>query len=226
MPGRQEDLGAQEFDVVGDGRRDLALDPSERMQRLRQLVLLEVDPCQPVRRLVADFLVDVRLEHRLDRAPGAMVHAVVQLEIAHVELRVADVGIQRVEAGLVEPVVLAEFRIETLERVEIVALVRVVQRFAEVQVAQVGAHARARRQRAGNGHREQWTGRSRHSLHQWPSSIGARPESGPASVSPTIFGPTSLLNENCAVRLKSAPPADLPSTCTSSLWSPLATLPT
>src|SRR3989454_3715739 len=53
--------------------------------------------------------------------------------------------------------------------------------------------------------------------YQSPSVIGVLPERGPARVSPTSFGFTSLRKVNCPVRLKSAPPSSLPSTSTSSL---------
>ena len=121
---RQVDVRAQELDVVRDRLRHLALDPLERLQRVLGLVLLEVDARQAKRRLVAHGLVDVAFEHRADRAAGAMVHAVVELEVADVELGCADVVVQRVELRLVESVILAELGVESLQRVEVVALVR------------------------------------------------------------------------------------------------------
>ena len=136
-------------------------------------------------------------------------HPVVELEVADVEFGRADVVVQRVEIGFVQPVVLAEFGVESLERVEEAALVGVVQRLAEVQVPQVVGHDGSGRQRGRDDGPEQPIWRSYHPRHQLPSSTGARPESGPARVRPTSFGSTPLLNVNCPVWLKSAPPVRL-----------------
>jgi hypothetical protein len=122
-PGGHVDVGAQELDVVLDRRGHLALDPGERVQRVVELALLEVDPRESVGGFVAHLVRDVGLEHRLDRAAGPVVHPVVELEVTDVELGVADVEVQRVEPRLVEAVVLAEFRVEPLERVEELSLV-------------------------------------------------------------------------------------------------------
>ena len=46
--------------------------------------------------------VDGAFEHGRDRAAGAVVHAVVELEVADVELRLAQVAVQRIERGLVD----------------------------------------------------------------------------------------------------------------------------
>ena len=75
----------------------LAADPIERVQRVGRLVLLEVDPREPVRRVVPHRVVHVGLEHGLDRATGAVVHAIVELEVADRELRALDVVLERVE---------------------------------------------------------------------------------------------------------------------------------
>ena len=100
---RQVDVRAQELDVVADLVGDFALDPLERLQRIVGLVLLEVDARQPEGRLVAHRLVDVAFEHRLDRAAGAVVHAVVELEVADRELGAVDVVVERVERGSSSP---------------------------------------------------------------------------------------------------------------------------
>ena len=60
---RQVDVGAQELDVVADRLRHLAVDAVERVQRIVELVLLEVDPRQPKRGFVAH-----RLRRRRPRA--------------------------------------------------------------------------------------------------------------------------------------------------------------
>jgi hypothetical protein len=106
--GGEVDVRAQVRDVVADRRGHLAVDAVERVQRVGGLVLLEVDAREPVGRVVAHRVRYVRLEHGLDRAPGATVHAVVQLEVADRELRGADVVLQRVERGLVHRIVARE----------------------------------------------------------------------------------------------------------------------
>jgi hypothetical protein len=71
-------------------------------------------------------------------------HAVAQLEIAQRELRVVDMVVQRVELGLVEAGMLADLGIEPLQRLEVVTLVRVIERLAEVQILQLFALTWAR----------------------------------------------------------------------------------
>ena len=133
-PERHVDVGAQELDLVRDRFRHLAVDPLQRVQRVLGLVLLEVDARKAERRLVAHGLLDIAFQHCADRASGAMVHAVVELEIADVELGGTDVVVQRVVLRFVEPVILAELGIEALERVEVVPLVGVKERLPEVEV--------------------------------------------------------------------------------------------
>ena len=122
------------------------------MQRVGRLILLEMDPREPVGRDVPHLLVHVGLEHGLDRAPGAVVHAIVELERADRELRGLDVVLERVERGLVDAVVPGDLGVEALERVEVVALEGVVERLSEMEIAQIQAlgpehdlvHGRAR----------------------------------------------------------------------------------
>src|SRR5262245_9646022 len=90
---------------------------------------------EPIRGVVAHLLVDRAFEHGSDRAARAIVHAIVELEVADIELRFFQVAIQRIEGGLVDAAVLAELGIEPLERFEVVALLRVVNRLAEIPVA-------------------------------------------------------------------------------------------
>ena len=129
---RQVDVRAQERDVVLDGFGDFALDPLQRLQGILGASLLKMDSRQPEGGLVAHRLRDVALEHAPDRPPGAVVHPVGELEVADGELRVADQGVERVELGLVDGVVLADLGIQPLQRFEVLLLVRVVERLCEV----------------------------------------------------------------------------------------------
>ena len=95
---------------------------SSAVQRVLELALLEVDPREPISGLVAHCFVDRALEHRRDRAAGAVVHPVVELEVADGELRVVQVVVQRVERRLVDAAMLAELGVEPLQRVEEMAL--------------------------------------------------------------------------------------------------------
>ncbi|MDH4283353.1 MAG: hypothetical protein OEV36_11915, partial [Myxococcales bacterium] len=69
-------------------------------------------------------------------------HAIAELEVADVEFGVIDVNVERVEPGLVDPVVLGDLGIEPLERLEVVLLVRLVERLSEVEILQLGAQRR------------------------------------------------------------------------------------
>jgi hypothetical protein len=189
----QVNVGAQELEVVRDGFRHLAVDALERVQRVLRLILLEVDAREPERRFVAHRVVDIAFEHGADRAACTMVHAVVELEVADVELGRADVVVQRVVLRLVEPVILAEFSVESLQRVEVVALVRVEQGLSEVEVPELVAQRRTRGEYRSQSEPEQPQGRPLHD-YQSPISIAGLPDSGPASVTPTSLGSTPLRN--------------------------------
>ena len=130
---------AQELDVVDDLVRHSADDAVERVQRVVELAFLEVDAREPIRGVVAHGFVDGALEHGRDRTAGAVMHAIVQLEVADVELRLAKVAVQRIEGWLVDAAMLAELGVEPLERFEIVPLLRVVDRLAEIPVARGGS---------------------------------------------------------------------------------------
>ncbi len=84
------DVRAQELDVVDDLLGHAAVDPVERVQRVVELAFLEVDAREPIRGIVAHGFVDVAFEHGRDRAAGAVVHAVVELEVADRELGLAQ----------------------------------------------------------------------------------------------------------------------------------------
>jgi hypothetical protein len=101
-----------------------------------------VDAGEPVRGFIAHVGIDGAFEHRLDGPPRALVHAIVELEVADREFGTVDVIVKRVESGLVEAVVLRELGVETLERIEVLSLIGVIERLAEVEVFQLGAHRR------------------------------------------------------------------------------------
>ena len=177
-PTRQVDVGAQELDVVTDHFGHFTIDPRKRMQRLVELVFLEVDPGQPECGLVAHRLVHVAFEHRADRAAGAVVHAVVELEVADRELGAVDVVMQRAERRLVEPVMLRELGVESHERVEELALVGREQRLAEVEIPDLGARGGAGRERGSNGEHVPAVERVRHRLPV-PELDRCPPRAGP-----------------------------------------------
>nr|NIV50136.1 hypothetical protein [Gammaproteobacteria bacterium] len=124
-------VGAQKFDVIAYRLGNLTIDPVQRQQRLGKLVLLEVNACQAECGIIANGVVDRGFEHGLDRPSRAMVHAVTQLEIAERETGIVDVRVKRVELGLVDRGVLLDLGVEPLERLEVQALVGVIQRLAE-----------------------------------------------------------------------------------------------
>ena len=74
---------------------------AERLQRFAELALLEMDARQAVGSVVPDDVVHGRFENRPDRPACAVMHAVVELEVADRELRLTDVMVERVELGLV-----------------------------------------------------------------------------------------------------------------------------
>src|SRR5215472_4696896 len=96
------DVRSQELDVAPDLVGHRTFDPRQRLQRIIELILLEADAREPERGLVSYRLIDSTFEHRLDCAPCALVHAVVELEVADREFGVVDVKVERVECWLVE----------------------------------------------------------------------------------------------------------------------------
>ena len=213
------DVRAQELDVVADRDRHLAADAIERDERIGRLVFLEVNAREAIGRFVAHGFVHRAVEHCLDRAAGAMVHAVVELEVADREFRFADVKVQRIALRLVDAAVQGELRIEPLQRLEVVPLVRVIERLAEIQVVQILARARTRGERTRQPEPDDES-RARHARYQSPSCSCAEP-----TVTPRSFGSTPLLNAKCSVRLYSLPVSSLPEIATSIWCSPVGTLP-
>ena len=138
------------------------MDSLQSLQRLLRLVFLEMDARETERGFIADDVVDVRFQHRLDGAPGAMMHAVVELEVADIEFRGGEVVVERVALRLVDAPMLRQLRVEPLERFEIAALRRLENRFPEVQVLQVIRRRRTRSQRGGQRQREQHVTRTGH----------------------------------------------------------------
>jgi hypothetical protein len=107
-PQTQVSVGTQELDFRFDVRRHSAGDAIERVQRVLELALLEMDAREAVGRIVPYRFVHGALEHGRDRATGAMVHAIVELEVAYGELRLAQMVIQRIESGFVDAAMLPE----------------------------------------------------------------------------------------------------------------------
>src|SRR5215510_3795065 len=91
---------------------------------------------KPERRLVSYGFIDGTLEHCLDSSPCAVVHAVVEFEVADREFSVIDVEVQCVELGLVKKVVHAKLGVEPLDCIEILPLEGVIERLAEIEVSQ------------------------------------------------------------------------------------------
>src|SRR5439155_17746013 len=137
---RHIDIRPQELDVISDLRRHHTVDPPQRVLRIVELILLEVDSREPERGLVAHGFIDGAFEHRLDGTTGAVVHAVVELEIADGEFGVVDVIVQRIESGLVETVVHSELSVEPLDCIEEPSLQGLIERLAEIEIPQVAAH--------------------------------------------------------------------------------------
>ncbi len=104
-----------------------------------------MDTREPKGGFVAHAFVDVAFEHGGDRAAGSMVHPVTQLEVADRELRLVDVMVQRVERRLVQAVVLRELGVEPFQRIEVASLIRVVERFPEIQIPETVVRRPGRR---------------------------------------------------------------------------------
>jgi hypothetical protein len=66
------------------------------------------------------------------------VHAVVELEVAYREFGVVDVIMKRIESRLVQTAVLGELGVEPLECIDILPLVGVIERLAEIEVPPAG----------------------------------------------------------------------------------------
>ena len=139
---RHVDVRSQELDVVLDLRRHRTFDSRQSFLCIIELTFLEMDSGESECGLVSHGLVDRAFEHRLDGATRALVHAVVELEVADGELGVVDVKVKRVESGLVESVIHRQLRVEPLDCIEELSLVARGQRLAEIQVFQVNGRGR------------------------------------------------------------------------------------
>ena len=111
-----------------------SLDPSQSLQCIVELVLLEVNAREPESGFVSHGFIDGAFKHPLNGAPSFVVHAVVELEIADREFGLADVAVKSIESGLVQPMVLFEFGIEPLDCFEKLALVGAIERFVEKEI--------------------------------------------------------------------------------------------
>src|SRR5207245_8337059 len=80
--------------------------------------------------------------HSVAGSPGALFQALVEHEVPDREFGVVDVVVKHIEPGLIQAVVLSELGVEALEGIEILSLVGVIERLAEIEVPQVGTHGR------------------------------------------------------------------------------------
>ena len=71
-----------------------------------------------------------------------LMHAVVELKVSDGKFGVADVIVQRIEFGLIEPAIHCKFGVEPLECLEILPLQGVIERLTEVEVLQVTGRSR------------------------------------------------------------------------------------
>ena len=131
---RHVDVRPQKLDIVlylcGHG----TLDSSQGLQCIVKLILLEVNASEPERGFISYGFIDGAFKHSLNGAPGSVVHAVVELEIADREFGLIDVIVKRIESWLVQTVVLCEFSVEPLDCFEILALIGVIEGFVEKEV--------------------------------------------------------------------------------------------
>src|SRR5262249_28485848 len=130
---REVDIGAKELDVIPGVLRDRSLNPRQGVQRILGLILLKLDASQTVRRLVLYRLLHIRIEHCPDRPPGTQMHPVAELEVADRKVRLPDVILERIELRLVDATVLSKLGIEPFQGIEILSLIGLVQRFAEIE---------------------------------------------------------------------------------------------
>src|SRR5207253_3184667 len=82
------------------------------------------------------------------------------LEVADRKFGVVDVIVKSIEFGFVQNVVLGEFGVEPLECVEILSLVSVIERLAEIGVPQVAARDRTGSKSQGQGESDELASRS------------------------------------------------------------------
>src|SRR5215471_1525749 len=109
-------------------------DPTQRLQRIVELVLLEVNAGEPEGGFISYGIIDGAFEDPLDGAPCAVMHAVVELEIADREFGVVDVIVKRIEFRFIQTMVLGKFGVEPLDCFEILSLVGVIERLSEEEV--------------------------------------------------------------------------------------------
>ncbi len=111
-----------------------------------------------------------------------------ELEVADRELGVVDEGMERVELGLVHAVVERDLRVETLERVEEALLVRLVQRFTEVEVARAFCEDGASTTQPGRHDGDPYVPSNTHGDQRLSTRIRASAEAWPASSISTSAG--------------------------------------
>ena len=138
---------AQESQIVDNTRRNSPVDTLHGIQGIDRLVFLEVNPGQAENGLVAHRFLDIAIDHRLDGAPGALVHPVCQFEITHVKLRLVDVIMKGVPFGLIYAIVLHKLGVEPDDGIEPVPLKCVIKSFSEIEILQFFRSGRAGRRR-------------------------------------------------------------------------------
>src|SRR5260370_40347341 len=116
-----------------------------------RLSIMAVTGGEPERGLGSRRRIDGAFERRVDGAPRALVHAIVELEVADRKFGVVDGIVKRIEFGFVQNVVLRELRVEPLECIEILSLVGGIERLAEIGVPQVAARDRTGSKSQGQG---------------------------------------------------------------------------
>ena len=126
--------------------------------------------------------------------------------------RKASTLVQRMT--IVDGKVLNHFRIETLERLEVLPLVRVVKRFTEPGIFEFVSRGRACGHHRSREQQPAVAQRRSHRTYQLPTRMVSLPKPGPASVMPSAVGLTPLANAKSPDSLKSLPFFSLPFTVT------------
>ena len=129
-----QDVRAEILGIIADGFRNRTFHSVEDGQGILGLILLEVQSGQSERGVCAHGLVDFAFEDSLHCTSCTQVHAIVELEITDREFRMVEMRIERIEAGLIDVMMLCKLGVEPLEGAKVVALIRVIERLAEVRI--------------------------------------------------------------------------------------------
>jgi len=90
--------------------------------------------CSSERGVCPDGIVDIAFEDCLDRTSCTKMHAIVELEITDRKFRMVEMRIERIEVGLIDVMMLRKLGVEPLEGAKVVALIRVIERLAEIRI--------------------------------------------------------------------------------------------